>query len=160
HLEMGKSAELKAGDWCMVVAHPGGFKPGRTPPVRLGRVLQAGSTTLTTDCILVGGDSGGPLFDMTGTVIGINSRIDHSVNANLEGRVDPSRENWDKYAKGEVVPGRPGFLGFPGFGRNGPYLGLAAAPDGKGYVIKTVLANSPAEKAGLKVDDVVLKFDG
>src|SRR5205823_2347272 len=68
--EMGDSAAVNKGDWCMVVAHPGGFKPGRTPPLRLGRMLKndIDKATLTTDCVLVGGDSGGPLFDMHGRV--------------------------------------------------------------------------------------------
>ena len=75
--EMGDSAKMEKGAWCLVIAHHGGFKPGRTPPVRLGRLLNNDikKSTLTTDAVLVGGDSGGPLFDMHGRVVGINSQI-------------------------------------------------------------------------------------
>jgi serine protease Do len=157
YAEMGDSAAMKKGDWCMVCAHPGGFKPGRTPPVRLGRLLNSNPTTLTTDCVLVGGDSGGPLFDMHGRVIGINSRIGNSLAANMHVPVNPYRETWDKMCKAEVWGGKLG--GLP-FAKGGPYLGLQTEQKGNDTLIKAVTAGSPAEKAGLKVDDVVLKFDG
>ena len=88
YLEMGDSTQLREGQWCMVVSYPGGFKPGRTPPVRLGRILKARPTLVTTDCILVGGDSGGPLFDMHGKVIGINIKIGESLNQNMHAPVN------------------------------------------------------------------------
>ncbi len=155
-LEMGDSAQLKTGHWCLVVAHHGGFKPGRTPPVRLGRVLNNGSTTLTTDAILVGGDSGGPLFDMHGRVVGINSRIGNPLTANMHVPVNPFRENWDKIAKSEVWGGK---LGGGGFGKGGPYLGLQTDPKADGCVVLSVTPGSPADKAGLKAMDVIRKFD-
>ena len=108
YADMGDCTELKRGHWCMVVAHPGGFKPGRTPPVRLGRVLKVTDSTLTTDCILVGGDSGGPLFDMHGRVIGINSRIGQQLTANLHVPVNPFRDHWEKIAASEVWGGKLG----------------------------------------------------
>ena len=156
--EMGDSASLKSGHWCMVIAHHGGFKPGRTPPVRLGRVLKndIDKATLTTDAVLVGGDSGGPLFDMHGRVVGINSRIGQSLAANMHVAVNPFRDNWDKIAKNEVWGGKLG----GGFAKGGPYLGLQTEAKDDQVVVKGVNPNSPAEKAGLKVDDVVLKFDG
>ena len=153
--DMGDAKELKAGQWCMVCAHAGGYKPGRTPPVRLGRILKVNDTTLTSDCILVGGDSGGPLFDMHGRVIGINSRIGQSLTANIHVPVNPFRDNWEKIAKSEVWGGK---LGGP-FAKGGPYLGLQTDPKAEGCVVKAVTPGSPAEKAGLKVNDVICKFD-
>ena len=41
-VEMGDSGELQKGQWCIAVGHPGGYKPGRTPVVRLGRVHGTG----------------------------------------------------------------------------------------------------------------------
>src|SRR6185295_19283905 len=82
YCEMGNSADLKKDQWCVAIGHPGGLKPNRTPPVRLGRInglpgkAEADKVVwVTTECTLVGGDSGGPLFDMNGRVIGIHSRI-------------------------------------------------------------------------------------
>ena len=40
-LEMGKSSELKPGQWVIAIGHPGGFRPNRTPVVRVGRILFA-----------------------------------------------------------------------------------------------------------------------
>lgn len=154
--EMGDCQQLKKGDWCMVCAHPGGFKPGRTPPVRLGRLLNKTDSTLTTDCALVGGDSGGPLFDMHGRVIGINSRIGQSLAANMHVPVNPYREHWDKIAKAEVFGGNK--FGVGGFGKGGPFLGVQSDAKADGCHITAVTPNSPADKAGLKVNDIIKKF--
>jgi len=153
-IEMGKSADLKKGQWCVTVGHPGGYNPERTPVVRLGRILNNQNTVITTDCTLVGGDSGGPLFDMTGKVIGIHSRIGGTITANMHVPVDTYRETWDRLAKGEEWGS--------GIGRptNPAYLGVQRDPDAKDCKIAKVDAGSPAEKAGLKDNDVVTKFDG
>jgi serine protease Do len=150
YVEMGKSAELKKDQWCMVCAHPGGFKNGRTPPVRLGRLskIDHAKATLTTECILVGGDSGGPLFDMHGRVIGINSRINEAINANMHVAIDPYRESWDKLVQGEVLGGK-----------TTPYIGIKFDSNASKCLVIQVTPNSPAAKAGLKVDDVILKAD-
>jgi serine protease Do len=147
HLEMGKSGELKKGQWCMAVGHPGGFRPGRPPVVRLGRVLENLKGVIRTDCTLVGGDSGGPLFDMDGNVIGINSQIGITLAQNLHVPVDTYRETWDRLAKGEVWGPEP-------------FLGVQFDPDAKICRIHEVLGGSPASKAGLKANDVLLQFDG
>ena len=60
------------GDWCLGLGHTDGYKPGRTPPVRLGRIVQVKPGVIQSDCILDTGDSGGPLFDLTGRVIAIH----------------------------------------------------------------------------------------
>ncbi len=155
-VDMGDSAAMKNGNWCMVIAHPGGFKPGRTPPVRLGRVLNTSSSTLTTDCILVGGDSGGPLFDMHGRVVGINSRIGDPLTANMHVTVNPFRDGWDKIARSEVWGGKLG----GGLAKGGPYLGVQNMQKDDGCHITVVTPGSPAEKAGLKANDIIVKFDG
>jgi serine protease Do len=149
-VEMADSAALKPGDWCLVIAHHGGYKKGRTPPVRLGRVLNNDEkrATITTDAVLVGGDSGGPLFDMHGRVIGINSRIGNSLAANMHVSVNPFRDDWDKIAKGEVLGGK-----------NTPYIGIEMDTKDNHVLITAVTPKSPAEKAGLKANDLVLKFD-
>lgn len=153
-VEMGKSGDLKPGQWCIATGHPGGFKAGRTPVVRLGRLLNPGKTALTSDCTLVGGDSGGPLFDMQGRVIGIHSRIGGSITANVHVPVDTYRDTWDRLVKGEA------FGGGPFVQATDAWLGVQSDPDSKGCVLSQIVQGSPAEKAGLKAMDVVLKFDG
>src|SRR5262249_34378556 len=56
-VEMGSSADVKKGEWVISCGHPGGYKKGRSPVVRLGRVLDTTNSTIRTDCTLVGGDS-------------------------------------------------------------------------------------------------------
>lgn len=101
-VEMGDSAGLKPGQWVIAIGHPGGFRKNRTPVVRVGRVLVANAFLIRTDCVLVGGDSGGPLFDMQGRVVGIHSRIGGAaITENVHVPVNTFRETWDKLAAGE-----------------------------------------------------------
>lgn len=74
-VQPGDSRRLKVGDWVLGVGHPGGWREGRHAVVRLGRVLSNQGPTIRSDATLVGGDSGGPLFDVDGLVVGIHSRI-------------------------------------------------------------------------------------
>ena len=106
-LDMGKSSDLKPGQWVIAIGHPGGFRANRTPVVRVGRVLFANHLVIRTDCTLVGGDSGGPLFDMQGRVIGIHSRIGgQTITENMHVPVDMFRREWTKLAKGESFGGK------------------------------------------------------
>src|SRR3954454_13544557 len=102
---MGKSSALKKGQWCIATGHPGGYRPGRTPVVRLGRILEANAEALRTDCTLVGGDSGGPLFDMAGRASAIHSRIGGFITATIHVPVDTYRDTWDRLVKAEVWSG-------------------------------------------------------
>jgi serine protease Do len=149
---MGKSEGLDRGDWVIAIGHPRGYIKGRSPPVRLGRVLDnitKGIPLIRTDCTLVGGDSGGPLFDMNGQVIGIHSRIGPSIIYNIHVPVDCYTQDWDKLVAGDVFPSN-----------TRPYLGVEGDPEGKECVITKVRPGTPAEKAGLKEGDVVVRFAG
>ena len=108
-LDMGKSIELTKGQWVIAIGHPGGFRLNRTPVVRVGRVLLAEPFLIRTDCTLVGGDSGGPLFDMRGNVVGIHSRIGgKEITENVHVPVDTYRQTWAKLTKGESWGGQFG----------------------------------------------------
>jgi serine protease Do len=150
---MGKSGELKKGEWCLAIGHPGGYKKGRTPPVRLGRILDFGPVLIRTDCTLVGGDSGGPLFNMEGKVIGIHSRINGPITSNIHVPVDTYTETWERLVKGESWGGGLG-------GAPAARLGMAADPESKICKVAKVDAGSPAEKAGLKIDDIITGING
>ena len=159
-VEMGDSSAIKVDDWCMVIAHHGGYKTGRQAPLRLGRVLKNDErrATITTDAVLVGGDSGGPLFDMHGRVIGINSRISNSLASNMHVSVNPFRDDWNKIAHGDVW-GKLGIGGGGGLSKGSNYIGVTTEPRDENVVVTEVARNSPAEKAGFKVGDVILKFN-
>ena len=80
---IGDSAVLRRGEWVLATGHPLGLHMGRPPVLRIGRVLRAGGgggrfgggRNISTDAPIISGDSGGPLFDLNGRVVGINSMI-------------------------------------------------------------------------------------
>jgi serine protease Do len=148
---MGHSGKLTAGAWCVAMGHPGGYKAGRTPPLRLGRILETRGNYLRSDCTLVGGDSGGPLFDLDGNVIGIHSRIGSTVNDNVHIPVDTFRDAWQRLANSEE-------WGEPMFGSRKPYFGVEEDDQADNCRISRVYPKSPAADAGLKPGDVVTSF--
>ena len=74
-VEVDRDNTTQLGDWVMSLGHSGGFDEDRGVVVRLGRVVRMAQRTWQTDGTLIGGDSGGPLFDLHGRLIGIHSRI-------------------------------------------------------------------------------------
>ncbi|MBY0229700.1 MAG: PDZ domain-containing protein, partial [Gemmataceae bacterium] len=74
---------------------------GVKPPVRVGRILRLSQTEIVTDCTMMGGDSGGPLFDLQGRVIGLNSKVNDSVEANVHVPIDIYRRAWKRLLAGE-----------------------------------------------------------
>ena len=150
--EMGDSESLKQGEWCIAIGHPGGYMRGRPPVVRLGRIISASERVIWTDATLVGGDSGGPLFDMNGKVIAIHSRISAPTSNNFHVPVETYRKTWDRLAAGEDWTDRQFNIG--------SFAGFSAEPHAKGAKVTSVVDNSPAKLAGFQVGDIVTKFDG
>ena len=159
-VKVGKSENLLRNEWCVALGHPGGFDPMRTPPVRLGRVLKNGQF-VTTDCAVVGGDSGGPLFDMKGEVIGIHSNIGSTLTENRHVPIGVFLKSWD-----DMVAGKRSGARFAGreerIDPDRPVLGinLAGPAENGGVTLEGVMENSPAQKAGLQAGDVVTEING
>ena len=149
-LPIGTDKDLKVGDWCLATGHPGGFRPGRPPVVRLGRVIVKNSRFLQTDAILVGGDSGGPLFDMHGRVIAINSRIGRTTTQNIHVPISAYSLDWVPLVQSKVWRGA--LLGINGGGKGNT--------DPRGIKVSGVPKDFPADRAGLKVGAVITKFYG
>lgn len=88
------------GDWLVAFGHGGGVQTDRPAPMRLGKALHISSDTseirwITTDCTVISGDSGGPLFDLEGRVVGIHSNIGMSVLVNRHVPVWAYHAQWD-----------------------------------------------------------------
>jgi len=156
HVELAEADTLAPGDWCVSTGHPGGYQRERTPVVRLGRVLFVNDRVICTDCTLVGGDSGGPLFDMQGRVVGIHSRIGWHTTTNFHVPISTYHSTWDRLAAGEVWGGSRNRL--PASIR--PFVGVAGPPDGERCVINEVFPGSPAARTGIQVGDVIRSFGG
>ena len=144
YVNLGISEPLEPGQWVMAVGHPGGLDKDRGLVTRIGRIVTTSDRVIRTDCTLVGGDSGGPLFDMNGELIGIHSRIGLKLSDNFHVPVDQFSDNWDKLAQGLILSGRPS-LGFDVIDQSN--------------VVKSVKEKSAAAKAGLKVGDSILKIE-
>lgn len=159
YVELGKSKPLEAGDWVVALGHSAGFDPARTPPVRFGRVLSDGpGNYFTSDCTLIGGDSGGPLFDLDGKLVGVNSSIGESWKNNNHAGVDGFFEDWDRLLAGEIW----GALQMnPLANPETPVLGIVMGlrNEGEGVRVQKVEPNSPAAAAGVRVGDVIMKID-
>ena len=153
YVEMGKSADLKKGDWVLTLGHPNGMKKGRPPVVRVARITALTKSSITTGTYLVGGDSGGPLFDMSGKVVGIHSRIGENISENVHVPVDTYRDTWDKLVAGDEI-GKPVYLR-----PNTAFLGAEVELKENELVFSKVEKDSPAEKGGIKVGDVLIKME-
>lgn len=136
------------GDWCIAMGHPGGFQKGRSAPVRLGRIALLGPSLIQTDCELVGGDSGGPLFNMRGEVIAINSRIGQPLEFNYHVPTAIYHKDWDQLVQSEDVKGHSGAL-----------LGLTGTADSQGLRVTKVYENEPAALAGIRIDDILVTLN-
>ena len=147
------------GEWVISIGHPGGFSFQRAAPVRLGRIVKEPDVRgvargfLATDGLITQGDSGGPVFDLEGRVIGIHSFIASRMEENMHVPIDVFKTNWERMLKGDVWGG----------GRSRPSrratIGIRLENvEGQGVVIAEVTKDSPAERAGLKVNDVVVRF--
>jgi serine protease Do len=157
---MGASKPLAAGDWLIALGHSAGFDAARTPPVRFGRVVSKGpGNFLTTDCTLIGGDSGGPLFDLDGKIVGINSSIGVSLTNNNHAGIDGFKEDWERIRAGEAW-GRLSMNPFANPEMPVLGIGMGMRRASKGVPVESVVPESPAAAAGVRPGDVIESLDG
>lgn len=156
-VEIDRRDSARLGDWVFALGHSGGFDKERGLVVRLGRLVRMANSTFQSDCILIGGDSGGPLFDLSGTLVGINSRVGGELQENLHVPMSEFVKNWDALLDAEFIGEGP-YATKPVKGSG--FLGLAtdSRPEG-GLKVTKVGRKSPAETAGLKEGDVILKLN-
>jgi serine protease Do len=158
HASLNVTKKLIPGQWVIASGHPGGYDENRPAVIRVGRLIEMipykEPTTLVTDCALIGGDSGGPLFDLTGRLIGIHSRIGSEVADNMHVPIRMFNEGWERMVKGEswgTLPGHKPVIGVRG--RSGTNASTNA-------YIESVLEDGPADQAGIQSGDIVTRFDG
>ncbi|WP_395738433.1 S1C family serine protease [Prosthecobacter sp.] len=146
-------AKAQPGEWCFALGHPGGFDKARGPVLRVGKIVKQTANSLHTDCILMGGDSGGPLFNSNGEVIGIHSQIWEGRDQNVHVSMAPFLRSWDAMQKSQVIKTW-------GIGAGG-YLGVATVMnDDLELSVADVIDGSPALKASIRAGDIILSVNG
>lgn len=153
YVEMNKENDYQLGHWIFALGHSGGFDKERGPVVRLGRIVKDSETTLQTDCKVIGGDSGGPLFDMEGQLIGIHSRVSKTMEQNMHVPMREYIKHWDEMEENKFLGDGP-FAKRPVKGSG--FLGFGSSDTEEGVIVGKVLEGGPADKAGIKTGDLVL----
>jgi len=165
-VKLGKSSDLKVAEWVMAIGSPFGFDHSVSVGVvsALGRSLPSENYVpfIQTDVAINPGNSGGPLFNLDGEVVGINSQI-YSRTGGFMGLsfaipIDVAMDVVAQIkAQGYVSRGWLGVLIqdvtrdlAESFGMDKP----------AGALVAKVLDDSPAGKAGIKVGDVIIEFNG
>ena len=161
-VEVGNSDQLRIGDWVMAIGNPFGLGYTVTSGIisAKGRSLGLGAYDdfIQTDAPLNPGNSGGPLFNLNGEVIGVNTAISargqgigFAIPINLASNVINQLKD-----SGKVVRGWLGVI----IQEITPEIAEGIGLDGtNGALVAEVSPDSPAEKAGLKSGDVVIKFN-
>ena len=157
-IEIDRKDATRLGDWVFALGHSGGFDKERGSVVRIGRLVRMAENTVQSDCTLIGGDSGGPLFDLQGRLIGIHSRVGNNLPMNMHVPMSVFVKNWDGMLKSEFIGEGP-FVKKPEKGKG--FLGLASEPaPGGGLKVTKIGKDTPAEKADIKEGDILLKLNG
>jgi serine protease Do len=159
---LGDSDKLEVGDWVLAIGNPFGFDQSVTAGIvsGKGRVLGAGpyDDYIQTDAAINPGNSGGPLFNLRGEVVGINtaiipqSRIGFAIPSNMAKGVLLQLK-----ARGKVTRGWLGVMIQQVPSQSAESFGLK---EPLGALVAEVTPDSPAEHAGIKRGDVILKFGG
>lgn len=163
-LKIGDPMRLRVGEWVLAIGSPFGLENTVTAGIVSAKGRDTGDYLpfIQTDVAVNPGNSGGPLINMRGEVVGINSQI-YSRTGGFMGisfaiPIDEAMRVADQLkASGRVTRGRIG-VGIAEVTKDvAEPLGLSRAA---GALVRNVEAGGPADKAGLEVGDIILRFDG
>ena len=165
-VRLGDPARARVGEWVAAIGSPFGFENTVTAGIisAKGRSLPGDSAVpfIQTDVAVNPGNSGGPLFNLAGEVVGINSQI-YSRSGGYQGvsfaiPIDVALNVKDQIvATGRASHAR---LGVASQSLNQDLAESFGLKKADGALVSSVMPGSAAEKAGLKPGDVVLKFNG
>lgn len=165
-VKFGNSSNMRVGDWVMAIGNPFGLGGSVTVGIisATKRDINAGpyDNFLQTDAAINRGNSGGPLFNMEGEVIGVNTAIISPTGGSIGiGFAVPSNTAVTVLSQlrqyGET---RRGWLGVHVQNVTDEIAESLGLTDPIGALVAKVAPDGPAEAAGVKPSDVILKFDG
>ncbi len=165
---LGDAEELRVGQLVVAIGNPNGFEGsvtagvvsalGRALPARAGKGVRVIDNVIQTDAALNPGNSGGALSDGRGRVVGINTAV---AGVGL-GLAVPVSATTQKIIAALISEGRVrrAYLGIAGGPRPLPPKARAATGAERGVEVVELIDGSPAERAGLRVGDVIFELDG
>jgi serine protease Do len=165
-VRLGNSDQLRVGDYVLAIGEPFGLEETATAGIvsAKGRSLPGDGYVpfIQTDAAVNPGNSGGPLFDDTGAVVGINAQI-YTTSGGYEGVSFAVPINLAVQIKDQIV--RTGKVVHARLGVEVQTMDQSLADSFKlkapnGALVAKVVPDSAAAQAGIKVGDVILKFDG
>lgn len=162
----GDSNKARVGDWVVAIGDPFGLGGTVTAGIISARARNINSGPyddyLQTDAPINRGNSGGPMFNMNGEVIGVNTAIispnGGSIGLGFAIPSDIAKNIIDQLKTAGHI--RRGWLGVQIQNVSKEIAAGLGMPEAKGALISGVSKDGPAEKAGVKVGDVVINFDG
>ncbi len=163
-LPIGEVSKLKVGEWVMAIGSPFGLENTVTAGIVSAKARDTGEEIrfIQTDVAVNPGNSGGPLINMRGEVVGINSQI-LSRSGGFMGISfsipidDAMKVAGQLRSGGKVIRGRIGVQIEPVTKDVAESLGLSKA---EGAVVRFVEPGGPADKAGVEAGDIITRFDG
>ena len=163
-LQVGDSNKLRVGEWVLAIGSPFGLENTVTAGIVSAKGRDTGDFLpfIQTDVAVNPGNSGGPLINMAGEVVGINSQI-YSRSGGFMGisfaiPIDEATRVAEQLrSTGRVVRGRIG-VGIADVTKEvAEPLGL---PKASGALVRNVESGGPADKAGVEAGDIIIRFDG
>ena len=164
-VKFGDSDKARIGDWVIAIGNPYGFGGTVTAGIISARNRSIGLSRyedyIQTDASINQGNSGGPLFDMNGDVIGINTAILGQSGSIGIGFSIPS--NSAKKVINQLIEfgeTKRGWLGVRIQNVTKEIADVEKLDKPRGALVASVAENSPSDKAGIKAGDIILEFNG
>ncbi|MEL7729189.1 Do family serine endopeptidase [Citromicrobium bathyomarinum] len=165
-VQFGDSESARAGDWVVAIGNPFGLGGTVTSGIISSVLRTAGAGAydryIQTDAAINRGNSGGPLFDMRGNVIGINNAIlspsGGSVGVGFAIPADTAAPIVERLRKGETI--ERGYLGVSIGPVTDDFAAALGLPRNRGEVVQSVVEGEAAERAGIEAGDVVIAVNG
>jgi serine protease Do len=163
---LGDSDKVRVGEWVMAIGSPFGFENTVTAGIVSAKTRETGEFVpfIQTDAAVNPGNSGGPLFNIKGEVIGINSQIYSDgggyIGISFAIPINTANETANQIIKsGKVTRGRIAIEMEQG-GISDDLAESFGLPKSPGVMIKTVEKDGPADKAGIQAKDIIRKVNG